>query len=105
MKHKVLGFITVFLLLISLISCSSDATVFSDSSLQAIPASSRSEVLMGCYYVDVSNLKELSKMSDYIVVGTLQDNAKQKITYKGPNNLPAIHCGATIFIGLWTVGA
>lgn len=81
MKHKMLGFVTVFFLLISLISCNTDATVFSDSKLQTIPASSRNIVKRGCYYSDVSNLKELSNFSDYIVVGTLQDDAKQKLYY------------------------
>lgn len=96
MKYKMLGSFTVLFFLTSLVSCNTATTVFTDTSLQEIPVSSRCVVKRLCYIYDASNLKELSNLSDYIVVGTLLDDAKQKLYYPDPNlNDTAIY-GVTV---------
>lgn len=96
MKHKTIGLISIFIFLISLMSCNTDATVLLDSSLQAIPANSKSVFKRLCYINDASNFKELSKEADYIVLGTLQDDAKQKLYYADSKSKDQALYGVTV---------
>lgn len=96
MKYQLSHLSMLLLLSIVLVSCTANRTAAPDTGLQVIPIHSKSVATTGDYYYDADNLKELQKLSDYIVQGTLLDDARQKLYYSDPDIIKTASFGITV---------